>query len=81
MMRRQPAANQYVVEWYVKARGKWWNVATIFEPSRRLKIVAVRSSVETNPPFTDREWNVNTSEIHRAAKRGNSFEVFGKNDG
>lgn len=80
MIRRQPGSNQYVVEWYVKAKSKWWNVATIFKPSRRLKIVAARSSVEINPPFPDMEWDANTTEIHSAAHRGNSFKVFGKGD-
>lgn len=81
LLKQHPGAGQYVVEWYVPAGGSWWNVATIYEGST-LRLVAARSSVERNPPFSDRDWvNVDTVEIHAVARKGGTFRAFGRGEG
>lgn len=77
LIKQRPKANHYIVEWYVRDKGKWWNVATTFEPKGDLQFVAARSSVAENPSFSDRSWPVNVDQIHKAARRNATFKVFG----
>lgn len=78
LLKQQPSAGKYVVEWYVPVGGNWWNVATIYDGST-LQFVAARSSFECNPPFLDRDWvNVDEVEIHAVARKGGTFRAFSR---